>query len=297
VARTPAHVVVPPLLMSARAFRAPDLRRRTTALGRFGQYELVAQVPSGPPDRCYQAFSALPLDDEDRPIFLRVFDRTLLTESAVRELKALAAISASGVEPLLDFGAFEWAGYVESGLCPGASLAEITRVLEERREHLSWGQALAVFAEARTHLAAIHAAGVAHGGLGPKQVRIGLGLHACVHLCHGLHLEPRPGSAERDVMALGRAVLPLAAPPDQRALVSGLLDGADPSGFAVLADLIQQSEPRLAEVVVELLWPEADLDAPAAADRVLAACVTPPEIDALWSLVDEASAPPAADPL
>jgi len=265
-------------------------RRATAWAGRpLGRYWLSRPIPSGPPDRCYHGL-ALGVAGFEKPLFIRVFARALLDDFELEPFRRVALAAREGIEVLYDLGEAEdegrACGYLVSQLLEGASLAELDAALAARGERLSLALGLAIFAEARAQLAALHEAGLVHGRLEPGKVRVGPGWRSAVSLCHGLRLAPRAGTPTDDVLALGRAVLPLAAGRD-RERVAGLLTGPDPRGFAIVADLIAEREPRLSEAAVELLWPEGGLPAPAAADRVLAACVTPAELRALWRLVAE----------
>jgi len=281
----------PSLLLRSAPKRA-DLAPRQSGLDQvFGRYLLYHEIPCSPPDRCYHAF-AMGIEGYEKPLFLRTFPAALLTAELIESMKRQVVISVPGVEEIYDLGRHEEQGYLCSDLLNGASLAQLGEALPARGQRLSFGLALAIYREARAHLAALHERGLAHGQLRPTLIRLSPGFRAAVFLCRGLCLHETPHDSDtrdEDIFGLATHVFGLAAGElGQR--VTGLLADRDPAGFAVLCDLIVAAEPRLEEVAVEILWPESGQAAPAAADRVLATCVTPDEIQALWELVAECAA-------
>ncbi len=268
------------------------------AARRLGRFCLLRDIESGPPDQCYMGWHF----HSDFWMFFRAFDPGLLDARAIEGVRLAEAIrGVRGIETFFwaDIGEVDGAerAFLASLYEYGANVSDLERQLDRRTDQLSWGIALAIFAEARGYMRALHDAGLCHGALGPKQIRLSLSRDdTAVTVCLGRPLARGRASPLEDRLALGRAILPLAAQQGERELVGRMLSTSDPNGFAVLSDFIQERAPDVAEVAVELLWREAGLDAPDAVDRVLAACVNPAEIRDLWSRVCEVAAEQDAAP-
>ncbi len=234
----------------------------------FGKYTLIHRIECEPPDDCYHAFPQ-GRSGWASPNFLRTFPRELFTEPMTRWLRRYVEITDKGIERIFELDIVGEHGMVASEYIFGASAADIARALSSSERKLSWPLTLALFGAGLGRLLRLHARGIGHGNITGRLLR--LTAEGEVWLCRGLphslneivRSAPGPENAlppeirDRDLVALGRAILPLGAG-ERGSQVKELFAGRDRQGFAVLSDLIVEYHPEIADMVVDMLWPASD---------------------------------------
>ena len=234
----------------------------------FGKYTLVHRIECQPPDDCYHAWPP-GRSGSVSPNFLRTFPRELFTEPMIQWLRRYVEIHEKGIERIFELDVVADRGMIASEYIFGASVADIARALASSERKLSWPLALALFGASLKRLLRLHARGIGHGGVSARLIR--LTADGEVWLCRGLPhslneiVQSPPGQSmslppeirDQDLVALGRAILPLGAG-NRGSQAAELFAGRDRQGFAVLSDLIVEYHPEIADVVVDMLWPASD---------------------------------------
>lgn len=218
----------------------------------FGRYRLLRRLPAGDEDECWLAEDP----QEERPVFLRRFPRERMTGELVDLLKALRNIRHPGLTTLEDFGVLEHRPYLISTYVRGVHFADLARILDRRRQRLRLPLALALFAEGRVALEAMHAAGIAHGHLTAPRVRVEpLGRTT---ICAGPTEPPRSAGPGADLCALGRIILGSAVRDRQ---ILEVLQTDEPDALVVAADRLMELHPKLDMLIRSVLVESPDLDA------------------------------------
>ncbi|MCG8417307.1 MAG: hypothetical protein MJE77_05100 [Proteobacteria bacterium] len=235
---------------------------------RLGRYTLVEQIACQPPDECFRAFPHGRAGSA-APEFLRVFPRNLLSLAMAQWLRVYADVRESEIERIFELGILDRRCLIASEYIYGANIADIARTGSESKSIVPWPLALALFCATLSRLVRLHAHGLCHGHLTTRSIR--LTIEGEVWLCRGLphslrqlatspptHPVPlSPIVRARDIVSLGRVILPLAAG-SRAQQVRELFTGDDVQGFAVLSDLIIEQRPELADLAVAALRPVND---------------------------------------
>ena len=272
---------------------------------RLGTYRLIEEIACQAPDECYHAWPP-GKSGWASPLFLRTFPREVFSLGLRDWLQRYVDVAEQGIETIFRLEFVGDRGLIASEYIFGASLADLGRVLVESRRSLSWVMALALFSVVLARLMRLHGRGIGHGRITPRLIR--LTVDGEVWLCRGLPhaisdfatqpapLEPSLSAAQRngDLVALGRAILPLAGG-ERASQVAELFDGRDRQAFAVLSDLIIERDPAISDLVVGVLWPLSDpaselstINADILATRTLAQ-VSPSEVRQLLEMVARGS--------
>lgn len=218
--------------------------------GAFGRLRLIHPLPCGSEDQCWLAD-----EGDDHLVFLRRFPRAQMTEDLVALLKQLAKVRHANLTALHDFGVLEHQPYTTTAYVPGLHVADLTRALERRGRRLSLALALALFAEGRAALEAMHAAGASHGHLTGPRVRIEPLGRAVV--CIGPTAVPESPSPGADLCTLARIML--GGVLDDRTVLE-ILKTDDPSALVVAADRLMEAHPRLDVLIRSVLAERPDFE-------------------------------------
>ena len=233
------------------------LRRlvETKRYPQFQRYTLLERLDCEGPEACFHVV----VPSVEVPFFLRIFPREALTLATTHWLHTYAkhcqeAPWGSPLEFFHELGIVGDRGFIVSEYIQGASLADLSR-RDATVEPFSWPMALTLFCAGLVAVFALHEGGLVHGRIRPQSIRVTI--EGEVILCCGLvHRtdERSPTGRERDLVSLGRAVLPLGAGAraDQ---VRELFSAQGRQAFTVLSDLIIEEHPEFTDLVVAVLWP------------------------------------------
>ena len=239
---------------------------------KLGSYTLIEAIECQSPDECYHAWPH-GKSGSASPRFIRTFPYVVFTDSMRDWLRLQVeridytdymGSKLPGIERIFELDIVGDRGVIISEYIFGASIADIRPAFIDRP--LSWSITLALFAAVLARVLRLHAKGVCHGGVTAGLIR--LDVNGEVWLCRGLpHAlqslaeasRPGPDSMSRhwrdnDLIAVGRAVFPLAAGGRARQ-VAELFSGRDRQAFAVLSDLIIETDPAITDLAITVLRP------------------------------------------
>jgi len=276
---------------------APWVRRRSSGLTYppVGRFDLIERISEGPEDACHYALlnnSRAGIGEWGQPLFLRTFDRAVIDDHLVEELKRRALVSERGIEQIFELGADGATAFVVSELVEGASLAQLRAALDARQRLLSWPVTLALLCDAAVRLQGLHTHDIGAGSaLTASRVR--LSIRGMIYLCHGGPVDLPHGAPPDPPTDLLRHVLPLALPPNDRGELENLLTGPDPRGVAVAADRLLERRPDLdPELLLPVLrahLPDLELPGPRPtreeARALVARHLDPAAAREVWDLV------------
>jgi len=175
---------------------------------RWGPFELLHQVESGPIFESFIALRRSPGGAEQRVWLERVADEASaeLAGIALARAKAASTMSHPNVVRVVEHGTLEGSAFVASKLVDGIDLATMLRAMEARGERFDLAVAIAITADLARGLQHAHHARVVHGDLVASDVRIGFGGEVKLG---GFAIAPvrAPAAASRgaadDMLALG----------------------------------------------------------------------------------------------
>ncbi len=199
----------------------------------------LTPVECSPPDRCWIGAEHTSLSWE--PCFIRERPQDLMSSVQFSMLKHWALV----LDPRLarprriDRGGIDLT--VAFDRVPGTDI--------DRLDPISAPLALALLAEARAGLDALHQEGMTHGALSPRRVRVGpVGKPT---LCYAL--DPQPTTAAADHASLARILLATAF---DDPLLFEILASEEDGVCTVACDRIVELEPRLDDLAVAALRPD-----------------------------------------
>lgn len=242
---------------------------------RLGSYILLEEIACQSPDECFHAWPH-GRSGSVSPRFIRTFPHAVFTDSMrdwlrlqVERIDTTDYMGSKlpGIERVFELDIVGDRGVIVSDYIFGASLVDIRPAFVA--QPLSWPSVLALFSAVLARVLRLHAKGVCHGGVTPGLIRIDV--NGEVWLCRGLphalqalaDASPaEPSSLSRtwrdsDLIAVGRAVFPLAAG-SRASQVAELFSGRDRQAFAVLSDLIIETDPGITDLAIAVLWPLND---------------------------------------
>jgi serine/threonine protein kinase len=145
--------------------RGPDRRDpdHVDAPARLGRYELVYTLGRGTYGVVFAAYDP----ELDREVAIKVFNDLNTSEACQREAVALARSVHPNVVALHDFGCADGLWFLVMDIVHGGTLREYMNGWHD------WREVVRVFIQAARGLAAVHAAGLAHGDVKPSNVLVG----------------------------------------------------------------------------------------------------------------------------
>lgn len=139
---------------------SPDLIEPPARLGR---YEIREVLGTGTRAKVFAAYDT----ELERHVALKVFRRANATPDIDREARALARVDHPNVIKLHEIGEADRSVFLVLDLVRGRTL------LDYICEQHHWCDVVMVFIEAARGLAAVHAAGLVHGDVGPDNILVG----------------------------------------------------------------------------------------------------------------------------
>lgn len=205
------------------------------------QIQRLAEVPCSGLERCFVGAQYTSMDWV--PVFIREVPLVEVTRKQVSMARLWAVVSSSHLavprQVEETFSSFT----VLFDRIAGRSIDELGP--------MSPPLALAVLADARRGLDALHMHGMTHGGVRPKRIRLRPNARAAL----AMGLDAELCTREEDVVALARILL---GPAFEDQLLTEILASADEHTLDVALDRILELDPRLDDLARTALLEEVD---------------------------------------